>query len=167
MPLSQYPSFATFASLVVQIENNLGNAFNSATPPNQLSFQKETSFPSSTFHLNPSSKLLPQPSEAHTSFRSFHQRELLLLFPSSPRLLHPPYLETRTSFQRPPLSEPNLQIHFPSKAKLNNFRSIIPKPPNSWGLQTKFQEAHENFFRFWPTFLPPQTTISIMTWRIT
>ena len=103
------------------------------------------SFPSPTFHLKPSSKLLSQPSEVHTSFKSFHQRELLLPFPSSPRLLHPSYLEMRTSSQKSPLTEPSLQIHFPNKAKLNKFGSTIPSPRNSRGLQTKLQGAQAIF----------------------
>ena len=39
-PLDQKPSSANFASLTELIENNLGKAFFSASPFNQLSFQK-------------------------------------------------------------------------------------------------------------------------------
>jgi len=62
-------------------DNSLGKALFNSSQPNQLFSQKEITFPSPTFQLNPSSKLLPQPSEAYTSFKSSHQRELLQLFP--------------------------------------------------------------------------------------
>ena len=61
------------------------------------------------------------------------------------RLLHPPYLDSIISFQSPPLVWHKCQIHFPSKARLNNLILRMPRPPTSSGSRTLSQATHAIF----------------------
>ena len=64
------------------------------------------------------------------------------------KFLHPPYFDSKTCAHSSPWWLNKFQHHFSSKAKLNFPKSLIPKPPFSFGKQIVPQFSQTIFFSF-------------------
>ena len=133
--LIQSPQQKILASLVIAREKSVGNLLFRMSEPNQLSYQKNNSFSLPTSHLELSSNDLSQISSFQTSFKSLNQREFEMRNLCSFKLLQPPYLDSRISFQCPPLLKLKCQIHFSNKVAL---KSLILRMPRSLA----FRDSH-------------------------
>lgn len=71
--------------------------------------------------------------------KSFHQEGKWLLILSSAMDLHPSYFEIRTLAHMSPWFWNSSQLHFPSSAVLKARRSLMPRPPLSFGRHTVFK----------------------------
>ena len=69
----------------------------------------------------------------------------------------PPYLEFIISFHSPLLFVLIRQIHFPTRAQLNNLMSITPNPPCSLDFHTFSHDGHE--FSYYMNLSPIRTFI--------
>ena len=127
LPLEQY----IHGSKQGVSENSLGKTLFIAPLPTQLSSQNITSFPLPTFQATTSSKFWLHPSKLHTPLKFFHHRDSELPPLPALKFFQPPYLESITSFHKPPLSDPRRQIHLPSKPSgksLSQWRQALHPP---------------------------------------
>ena len=143
-PLSNFISLATLTSLSQQNLNNSGQLTARDVSPHQQSCQIFTLDPS------PISYRMWREKEGHPRLIFFHKPT-----PYGPLtgLVHQPshsqpYFTSISCLQRASLSIQNLHSHFPSKTSLKILTFLIPKPPETMGVQTVAHLTKGNFFFF-------------------
>ena len=119
-----------------EIWYSLGYFSLSETPSSiHPSSQNKTFDPHPTFHFVPFLSQLPSSNRLQTKQRSRHRRDSLMDLLVASKFLQPPYFYSRTCAHSSPWWLNKFQHHFSSKAKLNFPKSLIPKPPFSFGRQ--------------------------------
>ena len=108
---------------------------------------------------------LPSSDKFQTKLRSRHQRDSLMDLLVASKFLQLLYFDSRTCAPNSPWWWNRFQRHFPSKAKLNFPKSLIPKPPFSFGRQTIPQFTQAIFFWFTSAAPPAYPPLSSAPWK--